>query len=102
VDKKIPVYAGKVSHALIELTAVFAGKAKPIENPRYFETNQPFTFGDFEITPYLMDHAACDAYAFLVCAEGKSLLYTGDFRAHGRKWSFTSFSILRQKMSTFS
>jgi ribonuclease J len=40
-----------------------------------------------------MDHAAFDAYAFLVRAEGESLLYTGDFRAHGRKWkSFYTFT----------
>jgi hypothetical protein len=39
-----------------------------------------------EITPYLVDHAAPDAYAFLVRADGKSLFYSGDFRAHGRKW----------------
>jgi ribonuclease J len=86
VNKKIPVYFGKASHALIELTAVFAGKDKVIENPRYFESYKAFTIGDMEITPYLMDHAAFDAYAFLVRCEDETLLYTGDFRAHGRKW----------------
>ena len=86
LNKKIPVYIGKAAHALIELSAVFAGKEKVIEKPRYFESYKPFTFGDMEITPYIMDHAAFDAYAFLVRAEGKSLIYTGDFRAHGRKW----------------
>ncbi|GHT97882.1 hypothetical protein FACS1894142_3380 [Spirochaetia bacterium] len=86
VDKKIPVYLGEASHKLIELTAAFAGKQAVIESPRYFKTYEPFTFGDMEITPYLMDHAAFDAYAFLIRAGEKSLLYTGDFRAHGRKW----------------
>jgi len=38
-----------------------------------------------EITPYLMDHGAFDAYAFLVRHGNQSLLYTGDFRSHGRK-----------------
>jgi len=32
-----------------------------------------------------MDHSAFDSYAFLVNAGGKSVFYTGDFRAHGRK-----------------
>jgi ribonuclease J len=32
-----------------------------------------------------MDHSAFDSYAFLVEAEGKSLIYFGDFREHGRK-----------------
>jgi ribonuclease J len=32
-----------------------------------------------------MDHAAFDAYSFLIEAEGKSIFYSGDFRLHGRK-----------------
>jgi len=32
-----------------------------------------------------MDHSAFDSYAFLIKADGKSLLYSGDFRIHGRK-----------------
>jgi len=86
VNKTIPIYLGEASHKLIELTATFTGKEKFITNPHYIENNKSFIFGDIEITPYLMDHGAFDAYAFLVCGEGKSLLYTGDFRGHGRKW----------------
>jgi ribonuclease J len=41
--------------------------------------------GDMEITAFLVDHSAFDAYAFLIKAGGKSLFYTGDFRGHGRK-----------------
>src|SRR3989339_541338 len=40
---------------------------------------------DFNITPFLVDHSAFDAFAFLIEAEGKRLFYSGDFRAHGRK-----------------
>jgi ribonuclease J len=86
VNKSIPVYLGQATHKLIELTSIFAGKDKTIENPHYFQSYIPFVFGDIEITAYLMDHAAFDAYAFLIRGEGKSLLYTGDFRSHGRKW----------------
>ena len=32
-----------------------------------------------------MDHSAFDSYAFLVEAEGKRIIYSGDFREHGRK-----------------
>lgn len=35
--------------------------------------------------PYLVDHSAVDAYAFLIEAEGKRLFYSGDIRSHGRK-----------------
>jgi ribonuclease J len=50
-----------------------------------FQAWQPFTIGDFTITPYLVDHSATDAYAFLIEAEGKRLFYSGDLRSHGRK-----------------
>lgn len=32
-----------------------------------------------------MDHSAFDAAAFEIMAEGKTILYSGDFRGHGRK-----------------
>jgi len=41
--------------------------------------------GPFQITPYLVDHSAYDAYAMLVEAGGRRLFYSGDIRAHGRK-----------------
>jgi ribonuclease J len=37
------------------------------------------------LTPWLVDHSGFDAYALLVEAGGRRLLYTGDLRAHGRK-----------------
>jgi ribonuclease J len=86
VDKEIPVYLGEASHKLIELSAVFAGRNQVIKNPKYIKSYKLFTFGDIEVTPYLMDHAACDAYAFLLRGERNTLFYSGDFRDHGRKF----------------
>jgi ribonuclease J len=37
------------------------------------------------VTPYLVDHSAFDAYALHVQAGGRTLFYSGDLRAHGRK-----------------
>jgi ribonuclease J len=50
-----------------------------------FSAWQPFTIGEFTITPYLVDHSATDAYAFFIEAEGKRPFYSGDLRSHGRK-----------------
>jgi ribonuclease J len=44
-----------------------------------------FAVGPFAVTPILTDHCAFDAYMLLIEAEGKRILYTGDFRRHGRK-----------------
>jgi ribonuclease J len=79
------VYLGEATHRLIELTNIFSGKTWKIKYPHYFESGKSFRIGDITITPYLMDHSAFDAYAFLIQAEGKSLFYSGDFRIHGRK-----------------
>lgn len=52
---------------------------------RHFRRGQKFAVGPFAITPYLTDHNAAEAYALLVEAEGKKILYTGDYRDHGGK-----------------
>ena len=37
------------------------------------------------MTPFLTDHSAFDAYMLLIESAGQRVLYTGDFRRHGRK-----------------
>ena len=39
--------------------------------------------GKLFVTPYFVSHSAFDAYMFLIEAEGKRILHTGDFRGHG-------------------
>lgn len=85
LHKDCQVYLGKATQKLIEITNVFTNKNWVISNPNHFESGKLFTIGDIEITPYLMDHSAFDAYAFMIKANGKSLFYSGDFRIHGRK-----------------
>ena len=43
-----------------------------------------FQLGDFSITPYYVDHSAYYAYLGVLDAEGKVVLHSGDFRAHGK------------------
>jgi ribonuclease J len=82
------VWLGFSTQLLIELTNTFADNKWTIHNAHHLKHDKKFKIGDIEITPYLMDHAAFDAYAFLIEADGKSLLYSGDFRLHGRKSRF--------------
>lgn len=46
-------------------------------------SNQKIIIGDITITPYFVSHSAYDAFMFLIEAEGKRILHTGDFRGHG-------------------
>lgn len=39
--------------------------------------------GRISVTPLMVDHSAFDAYMFLIEADGKKILHTGDFRLHG-------------------
>jgi ribonuclease J len=84
INPSCPVWMGKVTHKLIELTNT-VGDKPPIENVRYFEHDIEFVIGNITVHPFLMDHSAVDAYAFLIKADGKSLIYSGDFRMHGKK-----------------
>lgn len=80
-----PVYIGRLARSLIDAPQVFIGGNRYALDFHNFEAWRPFTVGDFTITPYLVDHSATDAYAFLIEAEGKRLFYSGDLRSHGRK-----------------
>ncbi len=78
---------GKATHELVKITSLFTPNTDNINNTEYFSNEKPFTIGDIKITPYLVDHSAFDAYAFLIEGDGESYFYSGDFRAHGRKAS---------------
>lgn len=54
-----------------------------IEKIQTFTQGKTFRIGDIKITPYTVDHSAIDAYMFLIEADGKRVLFTGDFRLHG-------------------
>lgn len=66
--EEIPVYCGRASAALMEITGmVFPKRVQSIKQD-FYEQQRPFQIGSFTITPYLMDHSAFDAYGFLVKA----------------------------------
>jgi ribonuclease J len=79
------VRCGEKTAELIRLNATMFGGG--IDRPITTWTNRSGTFkvGDFQITPILTDHSAVDAYMLLVEVDGRRILYTGDFRTHGRK-----------------
>ena len=81
-----PVFCGEPSEKLIRLTASIFGDP-PKQVFRHWQSEIPFTLGPFTITPYLTDHSAFDAYMLQVDVHGRRLLYSGDFRIHGRKQS---------------
>ena len=85
LDKMVPIYMGALGKKLICASRKFLDQDLPHNNFQHFEPGRRFEIGEFEITPYLMDHSAVDAYAFLIEAQGKRIFYSGDFRASGHK-----------------
>jgi len=81
----IPLYLSKGSKVLMELNARFLGGADLPGDCRVFEMYRSFSIADMVVMPYLMDHSAFDAAAFEIATGGKRVIYTGDFRRHGRK-----------------
>lgn len=81
----IPIYMSKGTAALIDISQLFKIVQQHQINRKLFIMYQPFAVGDITIKPHLMDHSAFDAAALEIFAEGETVLYTGDFRGHGRK-----------------
>lgn len=77
--------AGGRTAELMRLTAALFGGKLDRSIATWTSRGKPFAIGPFTVTPILADHSAPDAYMLLVEAAGCRLLYTGDFRAHGRK-----------------
>ena len=83
-----PVYCGKATETLLDLS--FGIRGKKLRQACYnWKSGTFLTIGPFTITPYLIDHSAFDAYAIQITVAGKCIVYSGDFRAHGRKATLT-------------
>jgi len=85
VRQRVPVLIGKGASRIINAARLFFPDAPNFLRTIEIKNKKPIALGPFTITPYLMDHSAYDAYAFLVEANGKKVFYSGDFRSHGRK-----------------
>ena len=78
-SKNDPIQAEKQKQKLLQLPRIlnFA------QNATLFKPDIPFTIGDITITPIECDHSAIDSYMFLIQADNKRILHTGDFRTNG-------------------
>lgn len=79
------VYCSNATKDLFDINHIFASQEELVFDFQIFESYKSFKCGDFEILPFLQDHSAFDSHGFIIKAEGKTIIYTGDFRNHGRK-----------------
>jgi ribonuclease J len=79
VNADIPVYASAETKRVMTVIADFLDAPLPrIEH--ILESGKAERVGDMTLTPYPVSHSASGAMMFLMEADGKKLLYTGDFR----------------------
>ena len=84
----IPLYAGALSKDIMLMSAEHSyhkdqALCDRIKTIQTFNGGEELIIGDIRITQWSIDHSACDSYLFLIEADGKRILYTGDFRTHG-------------------
>ena len=82
---EIPLYMGALSKEVAMIAAEHQDKNLYLRllGSNTFHGGEVFTIGDIRIRPLVIDHSAADSYMFVIEADGKRVLYTGDFRMHG-------------------
>lgn len=82
---EIPLYMGELSKEIALIGAEYQDRGLYLRllGANTFRGGDVFSIGDIRIRPLVIDHSATDSYMFVIEAEGKRVLYTGDFRRHG-------------------
>ena len=82
---EIPIYMGELSKEIALIGAEHQDRDLSLRllGANTFRGGEAFSIGDIHIRPLVIDHSAADSYMFVIEAEGKRVLYTGDFRMHG-------------------
>ncbi len=92
IPRNIPLYIGPTAKKIltiltekVDLSTRTTDKGLPrIQSMHTYRPGRKLhAFGDIEVTPFIVDHSALDAYMFLIEIAGKRILFTGDFREHG-------------------
>lgn len=85
----IPLYMGEAAKEIFSLYQQRVSAHHPVATAETLTAIRPLhplgrvRVGDMQVTPLAVDHSAYDAYMFLIEAQGKRILHTGDYRLHG-------------------
>ncbi len=90
------IYMGKATYKILETGGSICEENKKIV--RFFKSRQSFEIKDVIIKPFLCDHSAYDSYMIALFQGNEKILYTGDFRANGRKNFEALLNILPKKV----
>lgn len=85
VHPNVPVYGSLGTIEMLKVSKLFVPDAVVPKGMRELPVEETVDIGPFNVRGILVDHAAPDSRALLVKADGQSVLYSGDLRAHGRQ-----------------
>jgi ribonuclease J len=83
---EIPVYATTGTSKMMSAGGIFANQVEiPRERHKKLIPGKTRRIGNLRVTTFAVDHSVFGSSAFLVEGGGKTILYSGDLRLHGRK-----------------
>lgn len=87
INSDIPVYCGKETSEIIKIIKDFTNDTTETKFNIFYD-KKAVTINDITVTPILTKHSAKDAYMFYIEADGKSILYSGDFKDYSNTKTF--------------
>ena len=89
LPREIPQYIGGVAQKISICknrtlgTAEAGEQLAAIEAMHPMKASESFMIGDISITPYFVSYSSYESFMFVIEADGKRILHTGNFRDHG-------------------
>lgn len=83
LDDNTPIYATADTCEILKNITPLTTKFQT-ENLNFIPLDETVEIGKFKITPHEIDHSIVGACALKISCYGKTILYTGDIRFHGR------------------
>ena len=100
---EIPVYATTGTSKMMSAGSMFARQVEiPRERHRKLVPGKTILIGDMQVTTFSVDHSSYGSVAFLIEGGGKTVLYSGDLRLHGRKTGMAKTLLAAMKDKTIN
>lgn len=86
INKDIDVYVEEYSKLIHNLTCEFTRKKVVKRNTKDIKFGETIIINnDIKVTPFIVDHSSYNSCMYLIEADNKKIVHTGDYRNHGKK-----------------